>query len=269
MKIINDVIRLRLRRAGRYFSIFLMLTAAILAAAIVASVTVDLGPAARGAAESYGSRYMERPMRIGRLSIHLLSGRFLIEDMVVDGVNPGDRPFFSAKRIAIAMDWSSAMRRQPEVLITAVELSDWEMLVEKWEGRNSFPKLTRDTPAGPKRFTTTLKYLRAFRGQFTYEDHQSPWSIVCRNLDFNIGNVPNYHGTATFSGGTVQIQNYKPFWVNMRASYKLDGAHVDLDRIELETDGAKTVARGSAELGKMWPEQSYDFVSRVHFPRMR
>ena len=39
-------------------------------------------------------------MRIGRLSIHVLTGKYVIEDMVIDGLQPGDRPFFTAKRIA-------------------------------------------------------------------------------------------------------------------------------------------------------------------------
>ena len=76
-------------------------------------------------------------------------------------------------------------------------MTDWQMLVEKWDGGTTSRKFTRDEPdkpAGPKRFTTTLKYLRASRGQFTYEDHEAPWSIVCPNLDINIGNLPNYHG---------------------------------------------------------------------------
>ena len=41
MKVINEAIRGRVRKAGRYASTFLMLTAAILAAAIVASITID------------------------------------------------------------------------------------------------------------------------------------------------------------------------------------------------------------------------------------
>ena len=125
----------------------LMLVAAILAAAIVASLTVDLGPAARGAAETQGSKYLERPMRIGRLSIHLLTGKYVVEDLTIDGLRPGDRPFFTAKRIAVALDWATAMRRQPEFLITSVEMTDWQMLVEKWESGHNFPRFTRDDPA--------------------------------------------------------------------------------------------------------------------------
>ena len=246
-----------------------MLVAALLAAAIVASLTVDLGPLARRAAETQGSKYIERPLRIGRLSIHVLTGKYVIDEMIIDGLHPGDRPFFTAKRISIAIDWAAAMRLRPEFLITSVELTDWQMLVEKWENSHNMPRFTRDDqPQGPRRFTTTVQYVHASRGQFTYEDHQTPWSIVCPNLDFTLGNVPNYHGQAVFNGGTVQIQNYKPMWANLRARFVLSGPHVDLDRIEIDTDGGKTVARGSVELGKRWPEQSYDFESRVQFPRM-
>src|SRR3954464_12289177 len=105
----------------RYTGIALMLFVAILAAAIVGSITVDLGPAARRAAESQGSKYLDRPMRIGRLSIHLAPGKYVVEDMVIDGLHAGDRPFFTAKRIAVAMDWATAMQAKPEFLVTSVE----------------------------------------------------------------------------------------------------------------------------------------------------
>ena len=159
----------------------------------------------------------------------MLTGKFVVEDMTIDVLRPGDRPFFTAKRNAVAMDWATAMRRQPEFLITSVEMTDWSMLVEKWEGKHNFPKFVRDNPSqGPRGFTSTLKYLHAFRGQFTYEDHQSPWSIVCPNLDFTLGNLPNYHGEASFTGGTVQIQSYKPMSAAARARFVIDGSHVEL-----------------------------------------
>ena len=41
-----------------------------------------------------------------------------------------------------------------------------------------------------------MKYLRAWRGQFAYEDHEMPWSIVAPNIDLNITNFPTYHGEA-------------------------------------------------------------------------
>src|SRR6185503_19178855 len=108
----------------------------------------------------------------------------------------------------------------------------------------------------------------AARGQFAYEDHEMPWSIVCPNLTVDIGNLPKYHGTATFSGGTVAIQQFVPMWINMKAYFAIDGPQIQLDRIDFDTDGAKTVASGVVDTAH-WPEQIYSVESKVQFPRMR
>jgi hypothetical protein len=262
--------RLRTHKALRYVSLGLTLVVALLAAAIVSSVTVDLGPIARQKAEIEGSRYIERPMHIGSLKIRLLTGKFLVENLTIDGLHEGDRPFFTARQLAVSLDWMPAIARQPDITITSVEMTDWRMLVEKWENAHNFPRFNHDDgkPPGPRRVTTTLKYLRASRGQFTFEDHETPWGIVCRNLDINIGNIPNYHGTATFTGGTVTIQDFEPMWANMKARFVIDGSRIHLERVDLDTDGATTVARGEVDVAH-WPNQGYQVRSRVKFPRMR
>ncbi len=248
----------------------LKLTIAILAAAVVASLTVDLGPSLRELAERGGTAQLKRPMHIGRLSMHILRGSFIIEDFRIDGVDKGDRPFFTARRLEFNLDWSTVLRRRPEFIITSVEMNDWTMLVEKWPGRDNFPKLfdngRRDT--GPRRFTTTMKYLRASRGRFTYDDHETPWSVVAPNLDLDITNLPQYHGSATFKGGTITIQNHLPMWGNFHADFVIDGSHVRLPRIDITTDGAETTASGEVDFAH-WPDMQYAVKSRVHFPRMR
>ncbi len=250
------------RRAAKF-------TIAILAAAVVASLTIDLGPSLRQLAERGGTAQLKRPIHIGRLSVHLLRGSFVLDDFQIDGVNPGDRPFFSAKRLELGLDWSTIFRRRPEIIISSVEMTDWHMVVEKWPGRNNFPKFTSDKPdTGPKRFTTTLKYLRAWRGQFVYEDHEVPWSIDAPNIDLNITNIPQYHGTAAFKGGTIRIQDHLPMWGDFNASFVLDGPLVHLGRIEIHTDGAETTASGDVDFAH-WPVMKYDVKSRVHFARMR
>ena len=270
MKVFKRVFdRIRANRVLRYISLSLTMLVALLAAAIVVSVTVDLGPYARAAAEREGSKYIERGLHIGTLKIHLFTGKVLVEDLMIDGVHEGDRPFFTAKQIAVSLDWTPAFNRKPDITITSVEMTDWQMLVEKWQDQHNFPRFTRDNqPQGERRVTVTMKYLRAFRGQFTYEDHETPWGIICRNLDINMGNLPKYHGTATFTGGTVAIQNYVPMWTNMKARFVLDGPRIHLDRVDLESDGAKSVAIGDVDLAH-WPEQTFRVQSRVHFPRMR
>jgi len=263
--------RLRANKAVRYVSFTLTLIVALLALVVIGTLTIDLGPWVRGVAEREGSKAIERPLHIGRLGIHVLTGKFRVENLRIDGVHPGDRPFFTARQLDVSLDWLPALGRAHEFIVTSVEMTDWQMLVEKWDGGHNFPKFTRDEPdkpAGPKRFTTTLRYLRAWRGRFTYEDHEAPWSIVCPDLDINISNVPGYHGTATFANGVVRIQDHLPMATSMKASFALDGPHIRLDRIDLASDGASTVAKGNVDLSR-WPEMAYDVKSRVHFPRMR
>jgi hypothetical protein len=270
---VNVIDRLRRLRVLRLLNVALALLAALLAAAIVTTLTVDLGPAARQAAERLGSNAWKRPIHIGRLSIRLFGGHILVEDFSIEGLKPTDRPFFTAKHLELALDWSTLIQpahwTQPEITIRSVEMTDWQMLVEKWADRSNFIKITNnDQPGGPRRFTTTLKYLRVWRGQFTYEDHESPWSVVARNIDLDMGNLPKYHGTVAFTGGTVAITQNVPFWANMKASYEIDEGKVHLNHIVFDTDGAVTNATGVVDL-RNWPRQSYQFTSHVQFARMR
>src|SRR5947207_605312 len=131
--------RLRTHKALRYVSLGLTLVVALLAAAIVSSVTVDLGPIARQKAEIEGSRYIERPMHIGSLKIRLLTGKVLVENLTIDGLHEGDRPFFTARQLAVSLDWMPAIARQPDITITSVERTEWRMLDEKREEANKFP----------------------------------------------------------------------------------------------------------------------------------
>ena len=261
--------RLREHRLLRYAGRAAAIVAALVGAALVVLVTIDLGPLAKPLAERRGSEYLQRQLTIGSLQINLFRGRVVLHDLRIGGLRPEDRPFFTAKSLALTLDWRPAFALKPDFTISSVEMTDWQMLVEKWEDRHNFPRFTRNNPStGPRRFTTTMKFLRAYRGQFVYEDHETPWGIICRNLDINIGNLPNYHGTATFTDGTVTIQDYLPMWANMKAQFTLDGPLIKLSRVDLESDGAVSVATGVVDAGH-WPEQTYDVESRVRFPRMR
>jgi hypothetical protein len=265
---VNLIGWIRRHPAYRSLKVVFAICGAILAVAVVTTLTIDLGPVARGYAETFGSRAWQRPIHIGRLSLRLLNGHVLVEDFSIEGLTPADRPFFAATRLEVALDWSTLFNR--EVTIRSVDMSGWRMLVEKWEDRNNFPKFAPDEnePRREQPFTTTLKYLRVSRGEFTYEDHDAPWSIVARNIDLNITNRPRYHGAVSFTGGTVSIQDAVPFRADMKAQFALDGPRVHLDSIEFETDGASTRATGDVDLGH-WPEQRYQFKSHVQFVRMR
>ena len=245
-----------------------MIAAAMLAVVVVCTLTVDLGPAARKYAVELATKKLKRPVAIGVLRIHLASGRLEVDDLRIDGLAPTDRPFFTARKIMVGLDWSTLVRR--EITISSVDMADWAMVVEKWEDRQNFPKIESDDnePDKPSRTRTILKWLRATRGEFTYDDHEKPWSTIARNLEITITNAPHYDGEARFTGGTVAIQEFVPMWANMRASFSIAKSIIHLERIDLETDGAVSVCKGDVDL-KRFPEMLFDVKSRVHFPRMR
>jgi hypothetical protein len=243
--------------------------AAIVAAFFAATLTVDLGPTLRQRAETAGSAYLERPMHIGKLKVMLLTGTFEVEDLVIEGLQPSDRPFLKAKRIFVNMPWWSIFSR--ELVIEDVDMSDWEMLVEQFPSgkfSHNFPKIVHESkgPQGPKRFVTTVRSVIARRGQFTYEDHGTPWSTIARNLNVSVfRGLTHYEGTAQFSNGTIQIQAYDPFRADMQTRFRIDGGTVQLERIDLKTDGATSVVDGSVDFAH-WPEMLYRVRSRVDFP---
>jgi len=257
------------RRIGRAVRRILAIAAIILAVAFVTTVTIDLGPSLRQLAEKGGAAYLKRDFTIGRLSIRLLTGTFVVEDLRIGGLETADRPFLVAKTIEVSMSFPALLHR--EVFVDSVVMSDWQMVVETWAGgKHSFPKFTRDSkqPPGPKRFTTTVAYVLAQRGQFTFEDHDVPWSTVARNIEVVVARSRGYGGTARFTDGVVTIQHYQPMRTDMRGWFTIDGPNLRLTRLDLLSDGARSDVTGTIDMAH-WPEQTWNVKSAVNFPRMR
>ena len=127
-------------------------------------------------------------MHIGKLSIVLRTGAFQVDDLVIEGLKPTDRPFLRAKRVYMNLPWWTFLTH--ELIVENVDMSDWEMLVEQFPGKHNFPKL-----GGPKkekvgesiwRMTTTVRSVIARQGLFIYDDHTTPWAVVCRNLNVSV-----------------------------------------------------------------------------------
>jgi hypothetical protein len=242
--------------------------AVILAVAIVTSVTIDLGPALKGQAETQGSRFIERPMRIGRLSVRLWNGQFELDDVVIDGLTPQSPPFLTIKRLRIGMPWSTLFTRR--IVISAIEMDDWRMFIEQLQdGRNTFPRIGRGGPRQRSAWTTTLQYVRARRGETTYKDYGTPWSVVTRNLDITVARTnEQYRGRARFDGGTVTIQQYEPFALDMTSAFSINEGRLVFSRIDLDTGGTKTRLVGDTNL-TYFPEQMYRMESDIDFDWMR
>lgn len=256
------------RRLLRWSLVALLALLALVAIVSVAGLTLDLGPALRARAEQEGSKQIQRPLHIGRLGVHLGSGRFVLEDVRIEGLTPDAEPFFTARRIDVALPWWRIARG--EVALEAIELADWRMVVETFpDGRHNFIHIPRPQRRdGPSRVRTTLQLLRATRGEFVYLDHGTPWSTIARNLEFTILKRDVHRGHVRFDKGTIQIQSYEPLWANMRSALRIDQGKVYLENLELDTDGAVTRGSGVVDMGR-WPEQTYEVESVVDFARSK
>jgi hypothetical protein len=241
--------------------------AVLVAAALATTVTVDLGPALRSQAERQGTRLLQRPIHIGRLGVHLWGGQFQLDDLVIEGLTPQSPPFLTVKRLRLGMPWGTLFSRR--IVFDSIELDGWNMVVEMMpDGTHSFIKLPQRS--GPRSaWTTTLQYVRARNGETTYKDYGTPWSVVTRDLDIQLARTDNqYVGRASFKGGTVAIQSYTPFDVDMASRFTIDEGRLLFERIDVRTDGTTTRLLGDASLAH-WPEQMYRMQSTVDFPWMR
>lgn len=241
---------------------------AIAAALIVSGLVIDLGPVLRKRAEDAGSKYLERPMRIGKLGIHLGRGAFVVEDLVIEGLQPTDRPFLRAKRIFVNLPWWTIFSH--ELIVQDVDMADWEMLVEQFPGKHNFPRVTpkpKEKKGEPIwKFTTTVRSVIARKGRFIYDDHTVPWQVVCNNLNVSVfKGLDAYRGTAQFSNGTIRIQSYEQFRADMQTRFKIDGGRIVLEDINLDSTGADTRVTGFVDL-RNWPEMVYNVKSRIDFP---
>ena len=280
----------------RYVRRSVAASAVLVAVTLVGVVTVDLGPAVRARAEQALGGYLERDVSIGRVGIHLLLGQFVVEDLTIGGLDPGDRPFLTAGEITLSVSWSALLHG--EFLADSVSMHDWRMLAESFpDGRQSFPAFVRQTdpeaggggppeaPPGPggapaqpdpveadaaagRRFVTTLQYLDASRGEFRYEDHGSNWSVDLPDMAFTITKVLDYRGHAASSGGILRIADFEPMWIDLDTDFLIEGADVELTRIDLLTDGATTRLEGDVDLSD-FPEMTYTLESDIDLARMR
>jgi translocation and assembly module TamB len=257
---------------GRVRTVFvraLGIAAALVAAAIVTTFAVDLGPALKSRAEGEASKYLKRPMHIGKLSARMRPGSFVLEDVTIEGRTPDARPFLVAKRINVELPWWTIFRG--ELVFEEIRMTGWNLFIETFpDGSHNMPKMMPDRKAPrEKRFVTTLRYVLADQGEFSYEDHGTPWSIVSRNMRVSVARGGGeYRGTAQFTGGTIDIQDYVPMRADMRSRFTLDGPRIAFQEILLLTDGAESRVTGGADFSN-WPEQTYQIESDIELRRMR
>ena len=139
--------------------------------------------------------------------MHLARGRFVIEDLQIDGMRPGEPPWLVAKRIDVSLTWRALFGR--EVLLDTIEMTDWRMVVESFpDGRQTFPRRDRSAAraprTGPALVVTTLQYVHAYRGELVLNDYGSDWSMVAPEpRRHRVEARSSIAAQARFNGGTI------------------------------------------------------------------
>ncbi len=250
----------------------MLVLAAVSAALLVSLFTIDLGPYLKTRAEQMASEYLERPMHIGRLSAALRPGRFVVDDVVIEGLTSDAIPFLKADRITVSVPWWTMFRRE---LILEVEMDGWAITLEGFPGnRNNLPRLKPGPqPPGPKRFTTTVNYVWARGGRFRLMDHAQPWEIIFEDTTVNFTrarNIDRYVATIDVRGGVNNILHYEPMRLDsMTARLRFDdGGIIDVQELELVADGSRSRMRGQIEADK-WPQQRLSFQTTFDVARMK
>ena len=237
---------------------------------VVTTVSVDLGPLVRERAETLGRNTWKRPIHIGSLSIRLLTGRIQVENFSIEGLQPDDRPFFTARRLDVSLDWSTAFDR--EITITAVDMTDWQMLVEKWDDRQQLPEVHR------------RRRRPAARPEALHDDVEVPAGVarpvhVRRSRQRRGASSP---ATSTSTSATCRSTTARPpspaarwrFSTTCRSRRRCEPASPSTTAgstsiASSSTPTARRPSRPASSTSARWPEQTYQFKSRVQFPRMR
>ena len=248
--------------------VVIAIAAAIVAALFVSVFSVDLGPSLRKRAETEGTKFIERPMHIGRLSARLTPGVFVVEDLVIEGLTPQDRPFLTARQITVEVPWWTIFSKK--LIVDSIAMTDWNMVVESYPaGRHNFPKFTRKTPGkGPSRFTTTLQercraarlvHLRRSRHALEHGRAQPGRPGLPP-----AGRHQLHRPRRRFSNGTVKVQSYEPFRTDMQSRFTIDNGIVHFEHMDLSSDGSRSTVTGDVDLAH-WPEQTYQMRSKIDF----
>lgn len=253
-----------IRRWGRRV---LIVGLAVLAGLVVTAFSVDLGPRLKGIAERQGTKYLERPLHIGGIRALIGRGEFEFTDVVIESVKPEDVPFLRAARIRVSVPWWTVFRRA--LIIDHVHITGLKASIVSWPNDvNNMPKIVH-RGGKPLPFTITTREIITDESELSYYDHDTNWSVVCRNLSVVVVNaLGSYYGKAHFSKGTIAVQTYLPMTAELDAGFKFEGGMMKIHRAQLLTDGAASELAGTVDF-QHWPEQRYTLTSQLQWPEVR
>ena len=234
---------------------------------VVSAVYIDLGPNVRGLAEREATKYLQRPVHIGRVRASIGRGEFELTDVVIESPKAEDLPFARVRRIAVSVPWWTVFRRA--LIIDYVHLSGMNINIVSWPNDvNNLPK-PRPGDGKPSPFTVTTRQVITDDSELSYFDHDTNWNTVCRNLSIVVvRTMGTYYGKVHSSNGTIGISTYLPMTADFDAGFRIQDGMLRFNRADIRTDGATSTLSGTVDLNH-WPEQRYTLGSEIDWPDVR
>ena len=96
------------------------------------SLVTPIRPGCPTAAENLGKNAWKRRFN-GCLSIRLFGGRVVVDDFSIEASATDRRSSRQISDARLSTLVQRAHPAQPEITISSVEMTDWQMLAEKWE----------------------------------------------------------------------------------------------------------------------------------------
>ncbi len=184
-------------------------------------------------------------MRIGRLSVRLWNGQFELDDLVIEGLTPQSPAFLTVKRLRVGMPWSTLFTRR--IVLSSIDMDEWTMFVESLpDGKTSFPG-SRPRPSAAR--AQRVDDDAAVRAGAQRRDHLQGLRHAVERGDPQ----PRHHGRADqrsgtaglarFHGGTVKVQDYEPFDLDMNSAFTISEGRLVFSHINLDTGGTQDATR--------------------------
>ena len=223
------------------------------AALLVSVVTIDLGPGVRRRAEIAGSKWIARPLHIGRLGLNLGRGRLVVEDLRSTGLTPGARPVAAvAGHVELSLTWralldASVLHRQRRD--ARLDRSSSRAMPDGRQQRAAPQRPAATAADRPAAGHDHAAVLRATRGRLLVRDFGSSWGIDAPNLEVEITKGDEYRGTMRFADGTLLIQQYEPMWRDFTTAFALRDGKVVLEQMALDGRRPQSQGTGTVDAG--------------------
>lgn len=205
---------------------------------------------AKSWAEDRATRYLDRPVEIGALSIDVVPLSVEAERVVVGAEGPADGPpFAEVDKVQLDARFHSWLR--PGITLERLRLQKpiFRLSVDP-TGRHDAPRPVRRARTGPRRFEVEIGVLEVVEGVVELDDRRYPLVVSARDVNADlVGGDRNLElaGRARASDVSIVLPGARPYFASVSAHGSYRPGRLEIARATLDGPELRANARGSWE----------------------